>query len=57
MADACRLSHRIRTSCPRCGAVSRIYDSPWAVPFLRRNEIAMPVDGVGESPDELGRPA
>jgi len=27
------------------------------VPFLRRNEIAMPVDGVGESPDELGRPA
>jgi len=24
---------------------------------LRRNEIAMPVDGVGESPDELGRPA
>jgi hypothetical protein len=27
-----------------------LYDSPWAVPFLRRNEIAMPVDGIGNRP-------
>ena len=57
MADECRPSHRIRTSCPRCGQFSRIYDSPWPLPFQRRNEIAVPVDGIGESPDELGRPA
>jgi len=35
---------------PYVWAVSGIYDSPWALPFLRRNEIAMPVDGIGNRP-------
>ena len=30
--------------------VGRIYDSPWALPFLRRNEIAVPVGGIGNRP-------
>jgi hypothetical protein len=35
---------------PYVWAVSRTYDSPWALPFLRRNEIAVPVDGIGNRP-------
>lgn len=42
---------------PEVWAVSRIYDSPWALPFLRRNEIAVPVDGIGNRPMNRTRPS